>query len=126
MPDNYISGNDAYVALGAVEYGFNKWTIPITGGVRKFFAFGSRYQRTLPGGISAQISLEGAYNQGNMPLVLHTVYAIHLGWEEGVEIVVNGRLDNIEFSNAIGQGGEPGGQAKCTFESDGEFTVEFT
>lgn len=126
MSDNFISGNDAYVALDSVEYAFNKWTLPIEGGIRKFFAFGSKFQRTLPGGISSTIQLDGPYNQGNMPLALHALVEVHLGWEQGVELVVPARVANIEFSNAIGQGGEPGGQARVTLESNGEFQVEFT
>jgi hypothetical protein len=130
MPDNFIDGNDAFVTMtappaAAVSYHFRKWSIPIEGGVRKFFAFGSKFQRTLPGGISSQVILEGAYNQGNMPLALHQLYAIELGWEVGISIEVTGRLANIEFSNEIGQGGEPGGQARCTFESDGSFDITF-
>ena len=125
MPDNFISGNDGYTKLGAVAYNFGKWTFPIDGGVKKFFAFGSAFQRTSAGGISGQVTLEGPYNQGNMPLVLHTVYELHLGWAVGVEIVVNARLANIEYSNEVSAGGEPGG-VSCVFESDGAFTVSFT
>lgn len=125
MPDNFISGNEAYTKLGATSYTFNRWTLPIEGGVKKFFAFGSKFQRTTPGGISTQIVLEGPYNRGNMPLVLHAVYDVHLGFEAGVEMVVSARLANIEYGVAISQGGDPAG-CKCTFESDGDFGINFT
>lgn len=125
MPDNFISGNEAYVKLGVAAYSFNKWRIPIDGGVKKFFAFGSNFQLTLPGGIGAQIVVEGPYNQGNMPLVLNNLYAVHLGWMAGVEILVTARLAKIEYNNQLSSGGEPGG-ATCTFESHGAFAVSFT
>ncbi len=126
MPDNYISGNDGYVKLGIVDYGFGEWSFPVEGGVKRFFAFGSKFQRTLPGGISAQINMKGAYNQGNMPLVLHNVYELHLGWAVGIELTVSGRLDKVHYSNKIGPGGEPGGQCEVTFESEGAFGISFT
>jgi hypothetical protein len=124
--DNFISGVDAYVLLGAAPYSFRKWTIPYDGGCRTFFAFGSNFRRTLPGGLSADITLEGAYNQGNMPLVLQQVYPVHLGWEAGIELLTNARVNKITYSNETGQGGEPGGQAVVELLSDGEFEVAFT
>ncbi len=126
MADNFISGNDGFAKLGTDAYNFNKWALPIEGGTKKFFAFGSDFQRTLPGGKSAQVSMEGAYNQSNMPLTIGTVYALHLGWAVGIELALSARCSNIEYSNAIGQGGEPGGQCKVTFDSEGTFTIIFT
>lgn len=125
MPDNYISGNESYVQLGAVTYNFSKWRLPIDGGVKKFFAFGSNFQRTLPGGIAAQPQVSGPYNQSNMPLVLNTVYVLHLGWAAGIELLLSARVANIEYSTEVSAGGEPG-QCSVTFESEGSFTVSFT
>lgn len=126
MADNFISGNDGYVKLDANEYAFGEWEFPIDGGTKRFFAFGSDFQRTLPGGKAAQISMKGAYNQGNMPLVVGVVYDLHLGWEVGVELSVSARVDKITYSNKVSAGGEPGGQCTVQFESDGPFTVDFT
>ncbi len=126
MPDNFIGGADSYVKLDALAYNFGKWRLPYDGGVRKFFAFGSNFQRTTAGGISASPVVEGPYNAGNMPLVLNQIYALHLGFAVGIELLLNARLANIEYSSETGQGGEPGGQVTCTFESDGSFTVSFT
>ena len=126
MPDNFISGNESYVKLGAVSYQFGKWKIPIDGGTKTFFAFGSNFQRTLPGGIKGQPSVEGAYDQGNMPLTVGALYELHLGWTTGVELVVNARLSTVEFGSEIGAGGEPGGKVTAGFESHGPFSVAFT
>lgn len=126
MPDNFISGNDSYVKLGALAYNFGEWKLPIDGGVKKFFAFGSKFQRTLPGGIAAAPVVSGPYNAGNMPLALHAVYELHLGFAAGVELVVNARVSNIEFGSKIEAGGEPGGQCSVTFESEGDFGITFT
>lgn len=126
MPDNFVSGVDGYTKLGAVAYNFGEWEFPVEGGTRKFFAFGHDFQRTLPGGKSAQITMRGAYNAGNMPLAVGVVYQLHLGWMAGIEIVVSGRLDKVRYSNKTGQGGEPGGQAECVFESEGVFGISFT
>ncbi len=125
MPDNFISGNEIYIKLGAVSYSFSKWRLPIDGGVKKFFAAGHNFQRTLPGGIAGQPQVSGPYNQGNMPLVVNVVYELHLGWAAGIELVISGRVANIEYSNEVSAGGEPG-QCSVTFESDGIFTVSFT
>ena len=126
MADNFISGNDGAVTLGSTEYSFKKWTIPIEGGTRRFFAFGSDFQRTLPGGKSAQVVLEGAYNQGNMPLTIGAVVTVTLVWTTLISIGLSARISNIEFSNEIGQGGEPGGQCKVTLDSEGSFTITFS
>ncbi len=126
MPDNFVSGNDGFVKLGTVDYAFKKWSFPVKGGTKVFFAFGSDFQRTLPGGKGAQITLEGAYDQGNMPLTVGMLYELHLGWSVGVELVVSARLSDPTFSNEIGAGGEPGGQVGVTFDSDGPFTIIFT
>ncbi|AMV25526.1 hypothetical protein VT84_14100 [Gemmata sp. SH-PL17] len=125
MPDAFISGNDSYVKLGAQSYSFNKWRLPVDGGVKKFFAFGSNKQRTTPGGVAASPVVEGAYNAGNMPLSINVVYELHLGFAIGVELVLNARLASVEYSTEMSAGGEPG-MVSCTFESDGEFTVDFT
>lgn len=125
MPDNYISGNDGYVKLGTTEYNFGNWKCSIDPGNKKFFAFGSRFQRTLPGGVAGTITAEGPYNAGNMPLTPGVVYEFHLGYESGLEIVVSARLGPIDFSNAIGAGGDPG-QVSITADSEGEFTIVYT
>lgn len=125
MPDNFISGNASYVKLGVLEYSFNKWRLPIDGGVKKFFAFGHNFQRTLPGGVAGQPQVSGPYNAGNMPLTINALYELHLGWAVGVELVVTARCANIEYGSEINAGGDPG-QCSVTFESDGPFTVVFT
>ncbi len=125
MPDNFISGNDSYVKLGAQSYSFSKWRLPVDGGVKKFFTFGSNFQRTTAGGIAATPVVEGPYNSGNMPLTVNTVYELHLGFAVGVELVLNARLSSVEFSTEISAGGDPG-QCSVTFESDGAFSVSFT
>ena len=126
MADNFISGVQGSFLVDDIAMNFKNWKFPIDGGTRKFFAFGSGFQRTLPGGISAEITAEGAYNQGNMPLALGALGDLVLGWDDNVNLTVTARLSNIEYSNEIGQGGEPGGQCKVTFASDGEFEITFT
>ncbi|AMV27372.1 hypothetical protein VT84_23435 [Gemmata sp. SH-PL17] len=125
MADNWISGNESYVKLGAVSYGFGKWRLPVEGGVKKFFAFGHNFQRTTAGGVSATPVVEGAYNAGNMPLVVNQVYELHLGFAVGVELVLNARLSTVEYSTQISAGDDPG-QVSVTFESDGVFTIAYT
>lgn len=122
MPDTFYGGDTAYVKLGAASYSFNNWELPIDGGTKKFFAFGSNYQRTTAGGISGEVVCTGPYNVGNMPLVVNTIYELHLGHAPGVEHVVSARLANIKLSSTIDQGGDPDTIA-CTFFSDGAFTA---
>ncbi len=125
MPDNFISGNDSYVKLGAASYSFGKWRLPVEGGVKKFFAFGHNFQRTTAGGVSATPVVEGPYNAGNMPLVVNQVYEVHLGFAVGVELVLNARLSTVEYSTQISAGDDPG-QVSVTFESDGVFTIAYS
>ncbi|AWM40309.1 hypothetical protein GobsT_12220 [Gemmata obscuriglobus] len=125
MPDNFISGNNSYVKLGAVAFSFNKWRLPLDGGVKKFFAFGHNFQRTLPGGVAGAPVCEGPYNAGNMPLALGALVVLHLGFAAGVELAVNARVSTIEYSSEISAGGDPA-QCSVGFETDGEFTINFT
>ncbi|HEY1188103.1 MAG TPA: hypothetical protein VGE74_10625 [Gemmata sp.] len=125
MPDNFISGNNSYVKLGSLSYSFSKWRLPIDSGNKKFFAFGSQAQRTLPGGYAATPVCDGPYNAGNMPLSAGVVYELHLGFAPGVELVVNARVANIEYSAEITAGGDPA-QCSVTFDSHGEFSISYT
>lgn len=122
---SFISGNDGYVKLGATSYSFNNWKLTVDPGNKKFFAFGSRFQRTLPGGVAGTISASGPYNSGSTALAPGTVYEFHLGWEAGVEIVVSARLGPVDFTNAVQPGGEPG-TVGITADSEGTFTISFT
>lgn len=125
MPDNFIGGNDSYVKLGAVPYGFNEWTLPVDGGVKKFFAFGTQGQLTVAGGYGADFSMQGVYNAGNFPLVVNNLYDVHLGFAAGIELVVTARLANVEFSTKLSSGGDPAG-VKCSWMSHGNFSLSFT
>ena len=124
MADNFISGNESYVRLGSLSYSFAKWRLPIDAGVKKFFAFGSAAQRTLPGGYAGTPVCEGPYNAGNMPLALGALVELHLGFAPGVELAVNARIGSIEFSTEVSSGGEPA-QCSVTFETHGDFTISF-
>ncbi|MBP3956469.1 hypothetical protein J8F10_14405 [Gemmata sp. G18] len=125
MADNWISGNNSYVRLGAQSYEFGKWRLPVEGGVKKFFAFGHNFQRTTAGGVAATPVVDGAYNAGNMPLTVNALYELHLGFAAGIELALNARLSSVEYSAEISAGGDPG-MVSCTFESDGEFSIIFT
>lgn len=122
MPDNFISGNTGYVALGALSYSFGAWKLTVDPGTKKFFAFGSAFQRTLPGGFAATISCDGPYNAGNMPLTPGAVYEFHLGWALGLEFVCNARLGPIDYSNKIQPNGDPG-TVGITADSEGAFSI---
>lgn len=122
MPDQFIGGNDSYVKLGAVAYGFNKWNIPIDAGVKTFYVFGTQGQLTVAGGYGAEITAEGVYNAGNFPMIVGNLYDVHLGFAPGVELLVTARLANAEFSTQISQGGDPAG-VKVTFKSHGNFSL---
>jgi hypothetical protein len=125
VPDNFISGNDMYVKLGSTEYSFGAWTFTVDGGNKKFFAAGSAFQRTLPGGIAGTVEADGPYNSGNMPLQVGVVYEFHLGLETGDEFIVDARLGNVKYGNKIDAGGQP---ASCSIsaDSDGEFNIELS
>ncbi len=125
MPDNFISGVDGYVKLGALAYNFKNWKLSVDPGLKKFFAFGSAFQRTLPGGIAGVITCTGPLNKGNTPLVPGVVYEFHLGWAFGLELVVNARLGPTDFETEISQGGDPAG-VSITADSEGAFGISFT
>ena len=121
----YISGNDGYVKLGALSYSFRNWRLTVDPGLKKFFAFGSAFQRTLPGGFAATLTAEGPYDAGNTPLVPGTVYEFHLGFAVGVEFVCNARLGPVEYGTEIAPGGDPA-TVNITADSDGTFSIIFT
>lgn len=125
MPDAFISGNSSYFRLGAVSYSFNGWRLNVDPGLKKFFAFGSAFQRTLPGGFAASISADGPYNAGNMPLTPGVVYEAHLGFDTGIEFVVSARLGPVDYTNKIQAGGDPA-TISVTLESEGAFSINFT
>ncbi len=123
MADAFVSGNEGYVQLGATRYTFGKWSLAMDFGVKKFNAFGHNFQRTTAGAVAGQITAEGPYNAGNMPLAGNTVYTFHLGFAPGLELLLNARVSNLEYATEIG-GTDPS-QIKLTAESDGEFTIGF-
>jgi hypothetical protein len=125
MPEpNFISGQDMYVQLGSTQYAFSNWTFTIDPGNKKFFAAGSAFQRTLPGGIAGTIEADGPYDSGNMPLQAGQIYEFHLGLETGDEFVVSARLGPVKYKNQVA-GSDP---ANCsiTADSDGEFDIDLT
>jgi hypothetical protein len=122
MPDNFISGSDAYASVGGSSMNFNRWSVDMEGGIKKFYAFGSAFQRTLEGPNAATITLEGPYNQSNMAIAKNTVYALLLGWETSVEFSVSGRCESISFSTEISESGDPA-TVRVVFASDGSFTA---
>lgn len=119
------SGNDAFVKLGATTMAFAKWSLDFDSGNKKFFAFGSAFQRTLEGGKGATITLEGPYDNATMSLTMGTVFEIHLGLTAALELIVSGRLADGSIGTEIAQGGDPAG-ISVKFDSDGSFALAFT
>lgn len=124
MADNFISGNTSYVTLGALAYSFGGWRLNVDGGTKKFFALGSNFQRTTAGGIAGTPVLDGPYNAGNMPLVIGTLYELHLGFAPGIELVLTARFSVVDYSTKVEAGGDPA-QCSASFDSDGSFGISF-
>ncbi len=121
----FISGNDGYLKIGALSYSFNEWKLNVEPGNKKFFAFGSAFQQTLPGGCAATITATGPYNAGATPLVPGALAEFHLGWATGIEFVVTARLGAVDWSNKIQPGGDPG-TVGITADSHGIFAISFS
>jgi len=120
-----VSGNDAFVKLGATTYAFRKWRLNFNAGVKIYHAFGSPAQKTTEGGYGGTITLEGPYDTGAMALVMGTLYTIHLGLTAALELIVAGRLADGELGAEMTPGGDPADIA-VNFASDGVFAIAFT
>lgn len=127
MAYNPISGNNLTLSLAATAYTFGEWTYTIDGGIKKYFAAGSFFQRTLPGGVAGKITAKGTYDAGNMALAVGTVYAVILGIDSVLTLTFtcSARLASVEYHNVIESGGTG---MSCTIEldTDGSFTLTNT
>lgn len=123
MPDNYISGKTGSVLVGGVAYAFGKWKLSMKTGLPKVTNFNTGgYQLLVSGITSGTITLEGPYNQGNMPVTCGNSYAFTLTWAPTITIAVTAFVESIEASDDV----EGAGHVVVTAQSSGSFTAAIT
>lgn len=123
MADNYLSGTTGHVLLGATEYSFGKWRLDMETAVPKVTNFTSGGFQALVSGITkGTITLEGPYNQGNMPLTCGNSYSFVLKWTASVSITVTALITKL----SIDDDAEAAPRVNVTAESNGTFTAAIT
>lgn len=95
-----ISGKTGFVKLGTSRYAFNRWSCPIKSNQVKTTNFESLgFQEVVSCITSAGITCSGPYAPGSMSVVAGQTYTFHLGWTNGLELVVQGNVASVEPDN---------------------------
>jgi hypothetical protein len=120
MADNYISGKSGSVTIAAVAYPFGKWKLAMKSGLPKVTNFSTGgYQLLVSGITQGTITLEGPYNEGNMPLTAGNSYAFVLLWATGISLSCTAFVESIEASTDV----EQAGHIVVTAQTSGAFTA---
>jgi hypothetical protein len=80
---NQLSGKIGYTTIGAVSMAFRHWEAPLgveVLDVSNFLSAG--FDQMIVGFFGGTVDLEGAYDQGNMPLICGNLYTFHLGFNQ--------------------------------------------
>jgi hypothetical protein len=119
VPDNYVAGKVGFVAVNAVVYPFAKWRLSLKVGKPKVTNFTSEGFQALVSAINAAtMSLEGAYNIGNMPLTNGFRYTFHFGFTTAIYLVGDFIVD-LDLNNDV----EDVPRVTVSGESTGPFTL---
>lgn len=117
---SFISGISASVGIGATNYSFSKWRVPMKSGLPKVTNFNSApYQLLVAGVLSASIYLEGPYDTGNMAFSAGVSYTWILRWKSDVNLTVPAFIEEIQGSQDV----EDAARVNITAQSSGPFTA---
>lgn len=99
----FLSGTQGYTFIGSVQYKFGKWKLQINvPAIRRNTIF-SQFQNLADGtGIpNGKLTLDGPYDQGNMPLTSGCEYIFHLGLQDSqsIELLVNAQIEDLDPDN---------------------------
>lgn len=123
MADNYLSGIQASVVIGVTSYSFSKWGLEIETNLPKVTNFTSQaFQALVKGVTKGTITLEGPYNQGNMPFTSGTSYTWILTWTTGISITVTALISRLAPDDDV----EDAARIRIQAESNGVFTAAIT
>lgn len=119
MPFNPLAGKFASVTIGTTTYAFSGWSASIKNTLGKVTNFtGGGYAQFVPGITEAKITLEGPYDEGNMPFVVGNLYVLILGYTDLITLTVGAICETIEPTVDV----EKEQRVKITFQSEGTFT----
>ncbi len=114
----FLSGKDGFTTVQGVVYAFGKWKASIKTVAVKTSNFTSLgFDDNVEGFTGAQLTLNGPYDEGNMPLTSGQVYTFNLGWAVGISLQIDARVTGIDPSNDAE--GTP--TLDITAQSKGEF-----
>lgn len=119
----YLSGITGSVAVGATNYAFSKWRIPMKSGLPKVTNFNTApYQQLVTGILSATIYLEGPYDQGSMAFAAGTSYGWILRWTSSVSLTVTAFIEELQPDVDV----EGAARVAITAQSSGSFTASIS
>lgn len=120
MAFNPLEGFLGAVLLDADELAFDKWELEMNTGLPKVTNFTSNGAQVLVKGIyKGRISLEGPYDQGNMPFSIGAELEFTLQFTEGISIVVNAFIETITPTVDV----EDAQRIRMVCQSSGTFTA---
>jgi hypothetical protein len=123
MAANYLSGVQAAVLIGATPYSFSKWSIPIEIDLPKITNFTSQaFQAIVAAVTRGTITLQGPYNQGNMPFTAGSSYTFILQYTNSVSITVTALIEQIRPDIDV----EDAQRITIVAKSNGTFTAAIT
>ncbi len=123
MADNYLSGLSGAVSVNDVTMSFGKWKAPIKTkavSVNNFTSGG--FNQNVEGFSGCELTCEGPYNAGNMPLTSGAMAAFVLQLASGNNVSVNARITNLEIDNDA----EGNPRVNVTAESNGPFSLSIS
>ncbi len=117
---NPISGKTGAVLVGSIQYAFGKWEYAMSTGTPKVTNFtGGGYRQIVSGITEGTITVEGPYDEGNMPLTSGNTYTLTLNWNNTISLTGTAILAKLTPSMDV----EDAGRIKCVFEVNGTFTA---
>jgi hypothetical protein len=120
---SFLSGTQGYTYIGDTPYKFGKWKLKINvPAIRRNTIF-SQFQNLADGtGISnGELTIDGPYDQGNMPLTGGCVYLFHLGFElsSTIELLLTAQIEDLTPDNDV----ENAPNVDINAISDGPFLI---
>lgn len=119
----FLSGKLGYTTINSVSYRFGKWKLRINVPAIKRPTIDSQFQSLADGtGLpNGTLTIDGPYDQGNMPLTAGCVYTFHLGFQlsGSVELLVSAQIEDLIPDNDV----ENAPNISVSAISDGPFLI---
>lgn len=122
MAFNPASGKEGSVLIGTVPYAFKNWKINSGQELPKVNNFtGGGFQQVVGGLEGGELTFEGPWDVGNMPIVVGNSYTFICAVNGSVSVSVPAIVGKIEFGTDV----EDAARVKVSAQTNGSFSVEF-